>query len=209
MKLNYLLLGLFMSLIETIGNFKDMSKENQKIQLQMSNKQHQIKRVKKIIDDQEQWFEEFFEYYEEVIYEYDEQDPDELSLGSQMDLEHLIENYDIPEDCYEENVSIYEYYDASEETQKVDTNKKPNQKTENENNFQVFNLGEEEFITLVDDHQEILDEDILTMKKPIENEGHQKHSKKESHHNKKSSNKKKIKIKNKKKNVKKQKKKQK
>ncbi|CAD8213540.1 unnamed protein product [Paramecium octaurelia] len=208
MKLNYLLLGLLMSLIET-SVISNMSKDNQKIQLQMSNKQHQIKRVKKIIDDQEQWFEEFFEYYEEVIYEYDEQDPDELSLGSQMDLEHLIENYDIPEDCQEENVSIYEYYDASEETQKVDTNKKSNQKTENENNFQVFNLGEEEFIPLVDDHKEILDDDILTMKKPFENQEHQKHSKKESHQNKKISNKKKIKTKSKKKNVKKQKKKQK
>ncbi|CAD8111321.1 unnamed protein product [Paramecium primaurelia] len=190
-----------------------MSKDNQKIQLQMSNKYNQIKKIKKIIDDQEQWFEEIFEYYEEVIYEYDEQDPDELSLGSQMDLEHLIENYDIPEDCYEEIVSIYEYYDVSEETEKIDSNKKSNQKTENENNFQVFNLGEEEFIALVDDHKEILDDDILTMKKPIEQEEdeevNQKHQKKENPINKKSNNKKIIKNKNKKKKVKKQKKKQK
>lgn len=53
-----------------------------------------------------------------------------------MDLEHLIENYDIPEDCYEEIVSIYEYYDTSEDIENVDNNiKKSIQKTENENNF--------------------------------------------------------------------------
>ncbi|CAD8125805.1 unnamed protein product [Paramecium sonneborni] len=184
-----------------------MSNHNKQILLQETNKSHQVKNIKKIIDDQERWFEEIIEYYEEVVYEYDEQDPDELSLGSQMDLEQLIENYDIPEDCYEENVSLYEYYDAlSEETQKNENIKKSNQKTENENNFQVYNLGEEEFITLIDDQNEIIDEDILTLKKPIDQNYH---SKSDNQIKNKTKNKTKMKNKSKKKKNKKQKKKQK
>ena len=31
-----------------------------------------------------------------------------------MDLGRLIDHYDIPEDCFEELISIYEYYDTDE-----------------------------------------------------------------------------------------------
>ena len=57
---------------------------------------------------------EISEWYEEVVNVEDDLE-DELSLGQQMDLGQLIDNYDIPEDCFEELISIYEYYDNDEQ----------------------------------------------------------------------------------------------
>lgn len=36
----------------------------------------------------------------------------DFSQGSLMDLENIIENYDIPKYCYEEIINIYENYDS-------------------------------------------------------------------------------------------------
>ncbi|CAD8190391.1 unnamed protein product [Paramecium pentaurelia] len=95
--------------------------------------------IKKVIDGEDRWFEEISQEYEDFIYEYDAY-PDELSLGHQMDLGRMIDNYDIPEDCFEEVISVYEYYDTDEPEQNVEKN--------NPNNFQVHDLGEEEFVKL-------------------------------------------------------------
>lgn len=38
----------------------------------------------------------------------------------------MIDNYDIPEDCFEEVISIYEYYDTDEKQQTFDKNNPDN-----------------------------------------------------------------------------------
>ncbi|CAD8187830.1 unnamed protein product [Paramecium octaurelia] len=101
--------------------------------------------IKKVIDGEDRWFEEISQEYEDAIYEYDAY-PDELSIGHQLDLGRMIDNYDIPEDCFEEVISVYEYYDADEPEQ--------NQEKLNPNNFQVHDLGEEEFLKL----EQVVDE---------------------------------------------------
>ncbi|CAD8209097.1 unnamed protein product [Paramecium pentaurelia] len=160
MKLNYFLLVIIISLIES-SIISNLSNHNKKIQLQVKNNQYQIK---KIIDNQEHWFEEILEYYEEIVYEYDENDLNELYLSSQMDLQYLIQDHDIPEDCQEEIISLYEYYDTNDQTF---NNLLDNQQTENKDNFDVQNFEEEEFKTQLDDYEENLENEYLIKEKPI------------------------------------------
>ncbi|CAD8112148.1 unnamed protein product [Paramecium primaurelia] len=142
-----------------LNYFIDLSNHNKKIQLQVKNDQYQIK---KIIDNQEHWFEEILEYYEEIVYEYNENDLNELNLQSQMDLYYLIQDNDIPEDCQEEIISLYEYYDTNDQTF---NDLLDNQQTENKVNFDVQNFEEEE--SQLYDHEESLENDNLIKEKTI------------------------------------------
>ncbi|CAD8120830.1 unnamed protein product [Paramecium sonneborni] len=135
--------------------------------------------IKKVIEGEDRWFEEISQEYEDAIYEYDDY-PDELSLGHQMDLGRLIDNYDIPEDCYEDVISIYEYYDTDEPEQNIKKN--------NPNNFQVHDLGEEEFLKIeqVEDQNEEVQSVMVKQQEREQPQTSQKNDKK-SKQNKKQS----------------------